>query len=187
MHKAILLATLAFALTISPNCRSANMDTPEAVERAYSEAVRSEGITAIPDYIHPDELERFQKMLVPVFAGDTPRAKNLRGAFFGGSATPDSIKATSPKEFLRAFMEFVEGPMRAPSVNIAESEILGSVKEGEVVHLVTRDTIGTGPRQITQLRVVSLKPYRNSWRLLLSDKFEGMARSLQAQASAPAP
>ncbi len=154
MHKAILLATLAFALTISPNCRSANMDTPEAVERAYSEAVRSEGITAIPDYIHPDELERFQKMLVPVFAGDTPRAKNLRGAFFGGSATPDSIKATSPKEFLRAFMEFVEGPMRAPSVNIAD---------------------------------VSLKPYRNSWRLLLSDKFEGMARSLQAQASAPAP
>lgn len=162
-------------------------DTPEQVERQYVDAIRSDGMTAIPQYIHPDELKRFKEMLAPALAGETTLANSLRRAFFGPEATVASVAAMSPAEFMRGFMAFAQGQMKTMNVSVGQSEILGSVKEGEIVHLVTRNTTGAGALQLTQLEVVSLKPYQGSWRLLLSGKLEGMAQALKAQATAASP
>jgi hypothetical protein len=186
MKKIIASTILALAL-FGPAGRVVAAESPEQVERQYVEAVRSKGLTAVPEFIHPDELSRFREMLLPVLRGESALAKNLRAAFFGPSATAESVEAMNPEEFMRGFMSFAQGQMKAMNVTIGKSDVLGSVKEGELVHLVTRNTAGAGALQLTQLEVVSLKLYQNTWRLLLSGKLEGMAQALKAQAAAPSP
>lgn len=159
-------------------------DTPEQVERQYFEALRTRGMTAVPEFIHPDELGRFRDMLGPVLAADTPVASNLRSAVFGPDTTAETLQALSPEAFMRGFMAFAQGTMQTMQLTVGESHVLGSVNEGEVVHLVTRNTAAAGALQLTQLEVISLKPYQGSWRLLLSGKLEGMAQALKAQAAA---
>ncbi|GAB2524018.1 hypothetical protein [Lysobacter humi (ex Lee et al. 2017)] len=185
--KNIIAATVLALALLGPIGKLLAAESPEDVERQYVEAVRSKGLTAVPEFIHPDELERFREMLLPVLGDDLPVGKNLRAAFFGPSATAESVRTLDGPEFMRGFMGFVAGQMKTMDLTIGKPEILGSVKEGEVVHLVTRNTAGAGALQLTQLEVVSLKPYKGSWRLLLSGKLDGMAQALKAQAAAPSP
>ena len=159
--------------------------TPEAVATAYADAIRTRGMESVPEFIHPDELSRFKAMLLPIFEGSAPSNTNLMHAFFGPDATFEKVAATEPPEFMRIFMSIAGGQMKSMNVTIGKSEIIGSVKEGIVVHLVTRNTVGAGPLQMTQLEVVSLKPYQDTWRLLLSGKLDGMAQALKAQAAKP--
>lgn len=180
--------TVVSALVLALACAAGPVraGTPEEVARQSAEAVRAEGITAVTRFIHPDELLAFKEMLAPAMAGDTPVAQGLREAFFGDGTTGAALAAMGPSDFMHGFMAFVETQMAGLDVTIGEQEILGSVAEGEVVHLVTRSTAGAGALQLTQLEVVSLKPYEGTWRLMLSGKFRGMGEALKAQAVSPA-
>ena len=180
VHVALSLALLGLA-------GRASAETPEEVETRYIDAIRTSGMKSAPDFIHPDELERFKAMLAPVLGDETAVAKNLRTGFFGPAATSESIRSMPAKDFMRAFMAIAEGQMKGMNITVGRSEILGSVKEGEVVHLVTRNSVGAGPLQLTQLEVVSLKPYQNTWGILLSGKLEGMAQAIKAQAGKSSP
>lgn len=180
-----LIACLLFAFSLGfgvPASAFAN-ETPEQVANGYIDAIRVSGLAAVPGYIHPDELERFRSMLLPVLVGDSPAAGSLRTAFFGEKATLASVQAMDATAFMQGFMGFAQNQMVAMDVNIGRSETLGSVREGEVVHLVTRNTAGVGALQLTQMEVISLKPYQGTWRLLLSSKMEGLAQALGAQAA----
>lgn len=183
MKNHIVYLLLALILGLAASASAAARETPEQVAGAYINAIRTDGLAAVPGYIHPDELERFRDMLLPVLVGDSPAAGSLRTAFFGEQATLASVQAMDAKAFMQGFMGFAQNQMVAMDVNIGQSETLGSVREGEVVHLVTRNTAGFGALQLTQMEVISLKPYQGTWRLLLSSKMEGLAQALGAQAA----
>lgn len=183
MKRRIASTLLALTILLGFPLGAAASETPEQVAEAYINAIRTGGVTAVPDYIHPDELERFRGMLLPVLVDDNPVAGQFRTALFGEGATLASVQAMDAKAFMQGFMGFVQGQMTAMDVSIGQSETLGSVREGEVVHLVTRNTAGAGALQLTQMEVISLKPYQDSWRLLLSGKMEGLAQALGAQAA----
>lgn len=187
MKSHIALSLLMLGLTFGFRAGAASNETPEQVADAYLQAIRTEGLAAVPDYIHPDELERFRGMLLPVLAGDSPATEAMREAFFGEKTTLASVQGMDAKAFMQGFMRFAQRQMAAMDVSIGQSETLGSVREGEVVHLVTRNTVGAGPIQLTQMEVISLKPYQGGWRLLLSGKMEGLAQALSAQAAASRP
>ncbi|WP_363796823.1 hypothetical protein ABU614_16335 [Lysobacter firmicutimachus] len=185
MRKLLAIALLALCLAFASAQPAAPVTgaTPEAVAQAYVEALRSKGMTALPEYIHPDELQRFKDMLAPMFAqAEEPAKQNIARMMFGPKATAESIQALSRAEFMRGFMTLAETQMKAMNVTLGDSRILGAVKEGEIVHRVTRNSAGAGELRLTQLEVVSLKPYQGSWRVLLSGKLEGMAQALKAQA-----
>ncbi len=186
MTRRLFSILLALTIFLGVPLGAAATETPEQVAEAYVNAIREEGLAAVPAYIHPDELERFRGMLLPVLTGDGPIAGQLRTAFFGEGATLASVKAMDAKAFMQGFIGFAQHQMAAMNVSIGKSETLGSVREGEVVHLVTRNTAGAGALQLTQMEVVSLKPYQGTWRLLLSGKMEGLAQALSAQAAAAA-
>ena len=184
MKSCIAFLLITLSLTLGFQAGAAASETPEQVADAYINAIRTEGLVAVPAYIHPDELERFRDMLLPVLVGDGPVADGLRTVFFGEEATLASVRAMGAQDFMKGFMGFVQSQMSTLDVSIGESETLGSVREGEVVHLVTRNTAGAGPLQLTQMEVISLKPYQGTWRLMLSGKMEGLAQALSAQAAA---
>lgn len=184
MKKPITATLFSLVFLTAWNVRA--QQSPEAVAQAYVDAIRTKGMTATTDFIHPDELKRFKEMLLPILTDtNSPASPKLAQAFFGQSATTESVKSMDPASFMRGFMAATEGQMRGMNITVGDSQILGSVPEGDTIHLVTRNTVGAGSIQLTQLEVVSLKPYQDTWRVLLSGKFEGMAQALKAQAAKP--
>lgn len=181
MHR-IAVAVLLVLLVACSACQMATaQNRPEDVALAYADAVRMRGLDAIPEYIHPDELARFKTMLLPVLV-DSPMGEGLRTVAFGAEATPESVGALSDADFMRGFMAFTGQQMKQLGVKFGNMAVVGAVNEDEVVHLVTRNTAGAAGVQMTSMEVVSLKPYQQSWKLLLSGQLEGMAQALRAQA-----
>ena len=159
--------------------------TPESVAEAYVAAIRTNGLTAAADFIHPDELQRFKVMVAPVFADPgSPAAKGLVQAVFGPQATVESVAAMDPTTFMRGFMGFLDGQLKATNTTVGNVQILGAVREGDTVHLVTRNSTAVAGMELTGLEVLSLKPYQETWKLLLSGEIEGLAQALKAKAAA---
>ncbi|MGH8062053.1 MAG: hypothetical protein ACREO7_08575 [Pseudoxanthomonas sp.] len=173
-----------FALLLFTSVPAIAADTPEQICEQYLAAIKQRGMVAVPDFIHPEELERFKDMLMPLFeeSGPPNREELIRG-FFGEEATLESVAVMAPDDFMRAFMGIADVQMKKLNISIGKTEILGSVKEGTTVHLITRATAGTGDFKLTQLEVASLKPSGDTWRLLLSGRLEGMAQALKAQST----
>lgn len=183
MHKLGPLILIS-AFLLSTSFRAVAAETPEQVCEQYLAAVKQQGMIAVPDFIHPEELQRFKDMLMPLFReGGSPNREDLIHGFFGRSATPESVEAMLPEEFMRGFMSIADAQMKNLNVTIGKTEIVGSITEGTTVHLVTRATAGTDDLKLTQLEVASLKPSGDTWRLLLSGRLEGMAQAFRAQST----
>ncbi len=183
MNKFITSLVLALIVACSAGQAAQAQQRPEDVAQAYVRAIQTKGLSAIPEFIHPDELARFQKMLLPIVtAPESAMGQNLKAAFFGSQATSESVRAMKPEDFMRGFVRFAENQTKSMNVTIDRSEILGAVREGKTIHLVTRTSVGAGDLKLTQLEVVSLIPYKGSWKLLLTGKLEGMAQALKSQA-----
>lgn len=178
--------TLAILLTLagmwSAPWRIAAADTPEQVYQQYFTTIKQQGVVAATDFIHPDELARFKQMLSPIFeVGDQKTKDGLAQAVFGKTATPASVQTMSPADFLRGFMRLSDQENKSKQISLGDTKVIGSVKEGDIVHLVTRHSAGTAGVSMTELEVVSMKPYGNSWKLLMSGKLEGIGQAIKAQ------
>jgi hypothetical protein len=182
-----IITIIAFAVSLlAPSAATATPSGPEEVAQAYAEALRSGGMVAAADFLHPDELQKFREMLVPLLAGDEGDAgKQVRQAFFGPGATAASLREMSAQDFMRGFMRFMDEQMARTNVRIESVSILGTVEEGEIVHLVTRNIVTAGELKLTALEVLSLKPHQGGWKVMLTGKMDGLAQTLKAQLSAP--
>lgn len=179
-----LMAVLMFAGLASVPTPLLAQSSPEAVAEAYVAAIRMRGLPAAVDYIHPDELRRFKDMLSPLFAqAASPTAQSLARAVFGPLTSVEAVARMDPASFMRGFMGFLDGQLKALETTIGDVRILGAVREGDTVHLVTRNSAGAAGVQFTKLEVMSLKPYQDTWRLLLSGEMEGLAHALNAKAA----
>ena len=139
-------------------------------------------MAAIADYLHPDELARFKRMVEPAFTEvgvQSEGDRKLAQALFGADASPASIKAMPPRDFVLAVMRLVDRRTRNAGVTLGHGDVLGAVRENDLVHLVVRMSGGAAEVQITQLEVVSLKQFQDTWRLMLSGKIEGFAEALR--------
>lgn len=179
------LRALLVLLAIASMSGSAyGQSSPEAVAEAYVAAIRMRGMPAAVDYIHPDELRRFKDMLLPLFADtDSPAGLSLARAVFGPMTSVEAVARMDPESFMRGFMRFLDRQMKVLETKIGDVRILGAVREGDTVHLVIRNSTAAAGVQVTQLEVVSLRPYRDTWKLLLSGDMEGFAQALRARAA----
>ena len=173
------LQTVLLAAILLPSLAAAQT-TPEEAAKAYFQALKTEGFEVAPRYIHPKELERFKSMLMPLFlveGADT----NLSTLFFGAPKTAAEITAMDPAEFMEGFLSVVGAQVKEANVSLGDTEIIGTVKEGDITHVLTRSTAGNADVKLTQVEVISMIPDGDSWKLLLSGKMEGIAQALKAQ------
>lgn len=171
---------LAVALLFGGIC-AANAQTPEDVVRAATEATNARGMAAMADFVHPEELQRFKDKLAPLFVEQPSESVTwLLHKIFGEDATAASVKKMPPALFLANYVRFAEAQMPDAKPHVDDLQILGSVREGELVHLVTRSVVTTGTVQQTRMEVVSMKPYGDSWRTLLTGDVESMSQAIRA-------
>lgn len=159
---------------------------PEDVAQAYVQAIRERGVAASPEFIHPDELAKFKDMLLPLMVDDdSPVGDGLRRVAFGEGFTADAVRAMDDAAFMAGFLDGVLGKqMESMGVALGEAQVIGAVREGELVHLVTRNKVDAPGLKMTSLEVISLKPYQDSWKLMLSGEMEGLAQAIKSRADA---
>jgi hypothetical protein len=180
----VLCALLASLLLAAGAAHAADKPapktTPESVVREYMTALKERGMTAVTPFLHPDELERFKAMLLPILKTELAGKGDLTRALFGNGITPAALDAKSALEFMDTFMVVLAQQMK--DFTFDSIEVLGSVQEGEITHVITR-TLGAGPNGMTikALEVQSLKPHGGAWKLLLSGQVEAIGEALKLQ------
>ena len=130
--------------------------------------------------MHPDSLELFRKLVIE-FIELTPA--DARGAAVGVlfDATVDAeqvTKATATKlyvSFLRKLWSVLPREM-AEMMTEAEVTAVGSVAEGDLVHVIVRTFMKD--REYRKLEVVSFKKNGDVWGCLMGEELEFKIRSL---------
>jgi hypothetical protein len=157
--------------------------SPETICTEYFAALKKDGMTAAASYIHPDELARFKQMLMPLFRRAAAKQDHrLAEGFFGPGTRLEQLEAMSAADFMTGVLRAVGEKM---DVNFGDVEVLGTVREKEVVHVVARVTAEAGDEtskvKVKTMEVVSTRPFGDGWKLLLSGELEGLASALGGQ------
>jgi len=155
--------------------------SPESVVQSYAQALQSGRYLALAELMHPEALEKFQSMMLPLF--DAAKGDDAAGllALFRGVPDVAALKKLSRTEFFAAFFGGIIGGGEGVKEVLASVSMtpLGSVPEGDVLHFVCRSAVATDGVSISKLEVVSLKRSAGSWRVLLSGEVEGVAQALR--------
>jgi len=174
---------LALLLLASAPARA---DSPESAVRAYIDDLRTLGLGIVADHLHRDEMARFKSMLLPaLLRRDLPQQREVIAALFGSDATPQSVAALPADRFVTAILRLVEQRLAARGVRFGEIDVIGSVPEGDVIHVVTRSRAAAGPMSITGLEVMSVRQDGPHWRLMLTGQIDGLARAIAGDVQRP--
>ncbi len=175
--KAILIVTaIIFAGQVYSQGNS-----PEVIAKQYFEALQKDGLPATVEFMHPDALQTFKSMLVPVFEVEAESGqRELLDMTFGTSASIADVKDSDPKEFFSNFMNFVTAQMGGAKLSFDKLEVLGTVEEGDQRHVLTRITVGADDIAATTMEIVSFLPYKDSWAMQLSGDISGLATSMRS-------
>jgi hypothetical protein len=172
---------LTLALVASLVCHTqAQMPAPRKPEdtiRAYFADLQKDGKVA--RHIHPDELARFKKMLMPWLRKEAASDDGPLKDLFGPDATLKDAESATPAEFMDAFMQIVLDQFK--EAKLGEPQILGSVKENDLLHFVTRNEVSVQGVRMNPMEVISLRAAGSEWKLLLSGNLEGLAAAIAAQ------
>jgi hypothetical protein len=176
------IVLVALVLLLGRPAWPAPTATPESVAQAYFAALQQQGLSNAAEFMHPDELAKFKAMLLPVVAAEDAAGRHdLREAMFGANASMGDAESSSPGDFMRAFMRFVAARTKDAKPHFDKIDVLGTIREGEIVHVLTRLQVGAGDLSIQQMEVISLKPSGDEWKLMLTGQMEGLAKSLRAR------
>ena len=69
------------------------------------------------------------------------------------------------------------------AVRFDRIDVLGSVREGEIAHVVTRIHVGADALSIRKMNVISAKPWMGGWKLMLTGEMQGLQQMLQMMAA----
>lgn len=171
-----MLSALMFSVVMA-----AEDETPESLVTSYFYVLRDQGLMATSQFMHPEALHEFRFMLLPVYQAESDSGqRSLLDMTFGQSIKIEEVKDLSPAEFFDGFMSFVHVQMGGQNITFDKLEVVGSVSENDIKHVLARITVGADDLAITSMEVLSLTPYEDTWRLQLTGEIEGLAKALGA-------
>ncbi len=180
-----LLFVCLFAALLAGRAGAASPGaSPEELTRDYFNALKLMGFGAIAPYTHPVERSRFKAMMLPFYVEEARAGQvELLHMTFGQNATLGEVQAADPYVFMNNFFRSLEQRMPA-NVQFERIEVLGTVAEGEIMHVLARVTVATEGVTFTKLEVLSLRRYEGEWMVMLAAQYEGLAQALGARRNA---
>ena len=170
-------------LTICVNPVFAAEETAEEFTARSFAAMKNDGFDAVADYMHPDALVKFQEMIGPVFVSLLERNDTEAVyAFFGQGITPDELREMSADKFFRGMFRVIAEHPDMKSAAFNDTEIIGSVIEDDLTHVVIRVSVDYGDATFTEVDTVTVAQDGDGWGLLLTGEMEGFAQAMQNQA-----
>lgn len=153
---------------------------PEATFQQFMAAMREGDFEAFSKLMHPEALATFHE----TFSGlaELDDSGEALGTFFGVESF-EELEALSPEEsfesLMKALTEMTSG-MKA-MFETARAKVLGSVPEGDTIHVVYRMTMNIEGTSISKIAVAPFKKNGDEWRALLTGDMEGIIQAIQAQ------
>lgn len=174
--KTLLLSLLLACLPLPAFAQTAPAtDTPEAAAAALYAAMQRGDWKGAAALFDPAALKEFRGTMAPLLELGADGAQAEALAMMFGGLEPAELKAASDTAFFAAFFG---GIVASTGVKLDQQQVLGSVAEGDVRHVVTRNTVSGMGIRLTQMEVVSARKTADGWRVLLSGEMKGMAEVL---------
>jgi hypothetical protein len=172
----VTLAALASAGTAQDR-----PETPEAVTRQFGAAMRANDWVGTAELMHPDALAHFRDMFLPIVAADS--TGQLCDRLFATTSAAEVAALPNAELFARFFRTLVSGaPELSGMFAGADLVPIGHVLEGNDAHVVFRMKVAADGVTITKVQAMSLRRSGQTWRVLLSGDFEGLAAALARRA-----
>jgi hypothetical protein len=174
-------ATLAVAEEPPAAAKPAvDRSSAEALFASTTAAMRRADWNAIAETMEPAALESLKARMLRLAAAD-PGGEAGR-AFFG-TADPAQLAAVPAPElfgrFMRAAVQFV--PQLNAFTAASKSALLGSVKEGDLLHMVYRSTFAFENDEVSSVEVMTVTRRGDSWYTTLHGDFEPIIQAFVDQ------
>jgi hypothetical protein len=171
-----LPVTAAAVVTPAP-AQSAD-DEAITVAGSYVDAMRGSDFDGMAGLMHPESLAELREIFAPVLASEA--GPEIISAI--GLPPPEELSSMSDTEFFAAFMRAIVAgdSTMADALRQAQADLLGSVPEGaDTVHVVYRMRMKVEDVEVSEMGVLSLARWENTWRGLLAGDLAGLAAMFQ--------
>ena len=173
----LLISTLTF-FAITTQAKTSAEDTAIS----YYQTIRDKGLDSIVEFMHPDSLHRFKRLLMPAFEkGVAKNDRILIDASFGAQANIDTVRNSSPKQFMTQVLKAVGKEADLGQLKFSQIKPIGAVTEADITHLLCRLKISIDDVEFTQLEIISLKKSGQQWKVMMGSRLEGLAKAIRAQ------
>jgi hypothetical protein len=159
----------------------AQSETPEAVAQRYVSAMRETDWGKAATLMHPSALQQLRSLFDPILLMDSPEADGVRREIFGFPTKQAAIAASDSALFVN-LMSFTIGRQEGmeSAMRTTQFSHIGTVTEGrDTVHVLGRMSMRVMDLPVSQLEVISLMRYGNSWRGVLKGDLVTMAAGLR--------
>ena len=180
--RSLLVALVALATGLAAARSTAvaqdRPETPEMVTRQFGAAMRINDWVGTAELMHPDALAHFRDMFLPIVRADS--TGRLCDRLFATKSAAEVAALPNAELFARFFRTLVNGaPELSGMFAGADLVPVGHVMEGnDVAHVVFRMKVAADGVTITKVQAMSLRRSGQTWRVLLSGDFEGLAAAL---------
>jgi hypothetical protein len=163
----LLAAALLLGLAQAAHGQSAEKTAEEFVRAATAGGPAA----ALPLY-HPKEMARVHdKIMLVVEREAESGGKTVRSILFGGGPSVEDLRHMTHETMLLAIIARLPPPK---TFNYDEIKALGTIKEGDNVHVVVRASLSKVERlkRRSIVSLVSLEPYGKDWRVIVPSSIE---------------
>lgn len=185
MRFAAILAVVGLFPFLVPSAAAESVNA--AQRRAatdYLAALASGDAQQVAFAIHPDELDRLRLAVQRRLREEVAQGEvAARARLFGDAATMTEIERLTSVNFFRALARQVDFPSQSrPTPRYEDLRALGSLREGNIVHVLMRGRAAEQTKQerALHLELVSLLPYGREWKATLPSWFEARVEDLLA-------
>jgi len=192
MDRLTFCLCVLLSAAFSPLCRAGDAKPRrddgaiEKVVAASMEAARREDWKGYADLVHPQSLQDYKSMWLPVLqaaAKEGPDKHSDLLALFDKATDLKSVIALMPKEFFISSMKGMATQTTIPKQDTAQTDekILGTVREGDdLAHVVVRTRAKYLGTEINRVDVVTLKRSDSEWRIMLPEAVRVMAETFRS-------
>ena len=175
MIRALLLSLFAFLLS---SLATAAEETPQQVVEQYHRDYLGNGWVALSKYLHPEELARAQQAFLAGIPDNDTSRRSL-AELYGSDVTLAKLREATPEQFVHPILVAMQASLERANLKVTDLQILGTVEEGELRHVVYRWRSETPQLKMSQVEVRTLRQYRGAWRLLLPMNLQTSLSSVQ--------
>jgi hypothetical protein len=180
------IRAMFLGLALLAACIPAWSESPEKTAEAIVQLTTSGGPSAAVILYEPAEVQRLHdKVLLAAEREAEGGRRQIRTTLFGAGPTLDDLRRMTPENMLLAIL----AKLPARTAKYDEFKALGSVREGQVLHVVVRASLTRVERlkRRTIVQVVSLMPSGKEWRGAIPSGIESYVDAVLNEAPDYAP
>ncbi|MAE29951.1 MAG: hypothetical protein CMJ87_13365 [Planctomycetes bacterium] len=153
---------------------------PEAAFDAYMATMQANDWDAAATLMHPDALAELHETFIALARKDG--AGEVARLFFDVQSAEEVAALTPAQGFVRLMAGLMAlKPGMGQAFRDSTAQVIGTVPEGDVVHVLYRLEMNTSGRPISKLAVSPFRLHDGEWRALLTGELEGLIQALKGQ------